>query len=133
MPVVLSISSAPYLLTHVLLTILPPIKKKKLLQLCQGGGLSLPKPTPKPGKSSELQAHLDMLQRKLDQERYDKMVWEVIQPEREAAAAAEGGLHTYKAQMSYGMHVLAMMAAFYLFGHFAGRAITSNPVYVSLL
>lgn len=45
----------------------------------------------------------------------------------------EGGLVTYKQQISFGVHVLAMMAAFYAFGHVAGMAITGNKAAVSLL
>lgn len=33
-------------------------------------------------------------------------------------------------QMSFGLHILAMMAAFYAFGHVAGMAITSNRAVV---
>lgn len=52
------------------------------------------------------------------------------QEERRAAAVREGGLVTYKQQMSFGVHVLAMMAAFYAFGHVAGMAITGNRAVV---
>jgi len=54
-----------------------------------------------------------------------------LQDERRAAAVPEGGLVTYKQQISFGVHVLAMMAAFYAFGHVAGMAITSNRAAVS--
>lgn len=104
------------------------------MQLCSGGSVVLPTPPPKTGKSPELQAHLDKLQRQLDQKRYDAMVKDVTEAERKAQEEAEsGGLKTYKQQMSYGVHVVAMMAAFYLFGQFAGRAITDNRAYVSFL
>ena len=53
------------------------------------------------------------------------------QEERKARALREGGLVTYKQQMSFGVHVLAMMGAFYAFGHLAGMAITSNRAVVS--
>lgn len=53
------------------------------------------------------------------------------QHERAAAAAREGGLSSYRQQMSFGVHVLAMMAAFYAFGHAAGMGITSNKTAVS--
>ena len=84
------------------------------------------------GKSPELQAHLDKLRAKLEQDKYDAMVAEVTVEERAAIAASEGGLNTYKQQMSFGLHVIVMMFAFYLFGHLAGMALTPNKVYVGL-
>ena len=59
------------------------------------------------------------------------MVADVTVGERKAAAASEGGFVTYKQQISFGIHVIAMMAAFYMFGHLAGMAITPNKTYVS--
>jgi hypothetical protein len=53
-----------------------------------------------------------------------------LQGERRAAAAREGGFVTYRQQISFGLHVLAMMAAFYAFGHVAGMALTSNKALV---
>ena len=102
------------------------------LQLCRGGGIALDAPQRQPStKSPELQAHLDKLRLKLEQDKYDAMVAEVTIHEREAAAASEGGFVTYKQQISFGIHVLAMMGAFYLFGHLAGMAMTRNKTYVS--
>jgi len=43
----------------------------------------------------------------------------------------EGGLSSYRKQISFGVHVLAMMAAFYAFGHIAGMGITSKKAAVS--
>jgi len=104
------------------------------LQLCRGGGLVLTPPPPRQttGKSPELQARLDKLRSKLEQDKYDAMVSEITIEERAAIAASEGGLNTYKLQMSFGLHVIVMMFAFYLFGHLAGMALTPNKVYVSL-
>lgn len=56
-----------------------------------------------------------------------------LQGERAAAAAREGGLATYRQQISFGVHVLAMMAAFYIFGHVLGMAATSNRALVGTL
>lgn len=104
------------------------------MQLCRGGGLVLTPPPPRQttGKSPELQARLDKLRSKLEQDKYDAMVSEITIEERAAIAASEGGLNTYKLQMSFGLHVIVMMFAFYLFGHLAGMALTPNKVYVSL-
>eukprot|EP00887_Chlorella_sp_A99_P006653 scaffold3.g6653.t1 len=104
-----------------------------LQQLCRGGGLALD-PPPKPqGKSPELQARLDHLAARLEQQRYDAMVHDVTRQERAAAAAAEGGLQTYKQQMSFGLHIILMMAAFYAFGHLAGMAITQERAWHPLI
>jgi hypothetical protein len=54
-----------------------------LHQLCRGGGVELP---PLPGraktKSPELEAHLERLRRKLEQDSYDRMVRDVTQKAR---------------------------------------------------
>ena len=104
------------------------------MQLCSGGGLVLPPPPLRPvGKSPELQAHLDRLRVKLEQDRYDAMVADVAAGERDAAAASARGLQTYRQQLSFGLHVVVMMGAFYLFGHLAGTAMTSNRALVSTI
>lgn len=53
-----------------------------------------------------------------------------LQDERKAAERREGGLVNYRQQIGFAVHVLAMMAAFYAFGHVAGMALTSNRVLV---
>lgn len=101
------------------------------MQVCQGSGLVFP-PPPKPqGKTPELQKHLEQLQARLEQQHYDAMVADVTQAECAAAALREGGLQTYKQQLSFGAHILLMMAAFYAFGHLAGMAFTRNKLWVS--
>ena len=108
-----------------------PLPSSPRLQLCRGGGLALSPPAPRSGKPPGLQAHLDRLRVKLEQHQYDAMVADVTEGERRAKEASEGGLATYRQQISFGLHVLAMMGAFYLFGHLAGMAITTNRAYVS--
>ena len=61
------------------------------------------------------------------------MVADVTLNERRAAEASQVGFVTYKQQMSFGLHVIVMMAAFYMFGHIAGMALTNNKTYVSLI
>lgn len=101
------------------------------VQLCRGGGLVLEAPPRRQSiKSPELQAHLDRLRVKLEQDKYDAMVAEVTVEERAAVAASEGGFVTYKQQISFGIHVIVMMGAFYIFGHLMGMAITRNKTYV---
>ncbi|KAI7844614.1 hypothetical protein COHA_001706 [Chlorella ohadii] len=97
-----------------------------LEQVCAGSGIAFPEPRKPAGKPPELVKRLEELKARLEQQRYDAMVADVTQDEQRAAAAREGGLVTYKQQISFGVHVLAMMAAFYAFGHVAGMAITSN-------
>lgn len=70
--------------------------------------------------------HLKNLRWKQEQEEYDRMVADITRHEREAKAAAEGGLVTYRQQLSFGLHVLVMMGSFYAFGHVAGTALTSD-------
>ena len=54
------------------------------------------------------------------------MIEDVTADERAARAATEGGFVTYKQQISFGLHVIVMMGAFYAFGHVAGMALTTN-------
>jgi hypothetical protein len=59
------------------------------------------------------------------------MVADVTTPQERAAATDSyytelGNLRTYKQQISFGMHVIVTMGAFYAFGHVAGIAITDN-------
>lgn len=49
-------------------------------EICQNSSIIVEKPSKRPQtKSLELQAHLNMLQRKLDQESYDRMVKDVTE------------------------------------------------------
>ena len=51
--------------------------------------------------------------------------------ERKAKDAKEGGLQTYKQQISYGIHVSVMMGTFYAAGHYGAQSLSDNPVHVS--
>ncbi|KAL4459012.1 hypothetical protein ABPG75_013877 [Micractinium tetrahymenae] len=95
-------------------------------QLCHGSGIAFPERPKQPGKPPELQRRLDELRARLEQQQYDRMVADVTQNERKAAERQEGGLVNYRQQIGFAVHVLAMMAAFYAFGHVAGMALTSN-------
>lgn len=46
--------------------------------------------------------------------------------ERQAEALRQGGLITYKDQMSYGVHIVVVMGVFYLMGHLASATISSK-------
>ena len=50
--------------------------------------------------------------------------------ERDAAAASEGGLVTFRQQMGYGVHVLVMMGTFYALGHYAAAHMSRSAAHV---
>ncbi|KAL4421050.1 hypothetical protein ABPG77_007525 [Micractinium sp. CCAP 211/92] len=94
--------------------------------LCRGSGLVFPERPKQAGKPPELQRRLDELRARLEQQQYDRMVADVTHHERKAAERREGALVNYRQQIGFAVHILAMMAAFYAFGHVAGMALTSN-------
>lgn len=47
--------------------------------------------------------------------------------ERHAQAVKEGGLVTYKDQLSYGVHVVVVMGVFYGIGHMAAGSFSPKP------
>lgn len=49
-----------------------------------------------------------------------------IAQERRAEALRQGGLVTYKNQASYGLHVIVVMAVFYLMGHLIASRISDK-------
>jgi hypothetical protein len=50
--------------------------------------------------------------------------------ERDAAAASEGGLVTFRQQIGYGVHVLVMMGTFYALGHYAAAHVSRSAAHV---
>lgn len=46
--------------------------------------------------------------------------------ERRAKSIEDGGLVTYKDQLSYGVHVIVVMGVFYLLGHFLAASLSSK-------
>ncbi len=56
-----------------------------------------------------------------------------VSQERQAREQAEGGFGTFRQQMSFGVHVVVMMGAFYAMGHVAGGALGSKPAFVRIL
>lgn len=50
--------------------------------------------------------------------------------ERKATEAAQSNYGTYKQQLSFGIHVAAMMGTLYALGHVAGGALHPNPIFV---
>ena len=50
--------------------------------------------------------------------------------EREALAAAEGGMVSYKAQLSVGLHILVMMGTFYSAGHVGASYVSADKTHV---
>ncbi len=53
--------------------------------------------------------------------------------ERKAEALRQGGLVTYKNQVSYGLHIIVVMAVFYLIGHLITSRISDKVGLVRLL
>jgi hypothetical protein len=82
-------------------------------------------------KPPKLISHLQDLQNRLDQKEYDRMIRDVTVRERRAEAEKDTSLSTYKEQMRFGAHVIAMMAVFFLVGYFASfRVVTSEALRV---
>jgi hypothetical protein len=44
----------------------------------------------------------------------------------------EGGLSTYKAQLSIGLHIIVMMGTFFAAGFYGVSYLSKNPLHVSL-
>ena len=53
--------------------------------------------------------------------------------ERDAAAASEGGLVTFRQQMGFGIHVLVMMGTFYALGHYTAAHVSRSAAHVRTL
>lgn len=75
-------------------------------------------------KPAELQSHLDKLARQLEDRKYAEMVRDVTA--QEAAARDKVGLSSYKKQISFGVHIIATMGAFYAFGHVSASSFTDK-------
>ncbi len=92
-----------------------------LKSVCQGSSIDLPKAKVRrtDGKSAELVRHLEMLQRQLEQKQYDAMVKDVTVGERLAREREELSFSGYKEYMRFGVHVMSMMAVFFMFGYAA--------------
>ena len=55
----------------------------------------------------------------------------LLAQEQKAKDRAERGFASYKQQISFGIHVVVMMATFYAFGHCTAMALSKNKVHVS--
>ena len=63
------------------------------------------------------------------------MIWRregIFLQERKAEAMKEGGLVTYKDQMSYGLHIIIVMAVFYIIGHLVASSLSSKTSMVRI-
>lgn len=56
-----------------------------------------------------------------------------VMQERAADALRSGALHTYKQQISFGLHVIVMMGTFFAVGYIAGTALSPNMAVVGVL
>mmetsp|Transcript_5349 Transcript_5349/g.11701 ORF Transcript_5349/g.11701 Transcript_5349/m.11701 type:complete len:259 (-) Transcript_5349:407-1183(-) len=93
-----------------------PGSSVSLHDLCQGSSLSLNSPAPRQ-RSPELQARLAKLQEQVDNMRYDAMVADITQPEREAEARRGEMLATTYLQFGFGVHVIVTMGTFFALGY----------------
>lgn len=50
--------------------------------------------------------------------------------EREARAKSEGGIVTYKAQLSVGLHIVVMMGTFFAAGYLGVSYLSTDPMHV---
>lgn len=99
--------------------------------LCKNSGLVLPQPPPPRQYAPEFKARLAKLQAEVENKQYQNMVADVTIAERRAAEK-EGLLPTTRLQLSFGLHVLAMMGTFYAMGYYAGRFLNQNELWATL-
>jgi NADP-dependent 3-hydroxy acid dehydrogenase YdfG len=97
-----------------------------------GSSLVLPSP-PVRQRSKQLQQRLVQLQEQIDEQRYAAMVADVTTAEQQAAAAlADPFFPTTKLQLSFGLHVIVTMGAFFALFYYAGRfLLPENKTWVS--
>ncbi|KAK9908164.1 hypothetical protein WJX75_003640 [Coccomyxa subellipsoidea] len=59
------------------------------------------------------------------------MFWQkdITHAEREAIAKSEGGIVTYKAQLSVGLHILVMMGTFFAAGYMGVSYLSKDPMH----
>jgi hypothetical protein len=118
-----------------------PLQQLSAQRLCAGSRIVLPCPPPRQ-RSEALVARLAQLQEQLDARKYAAMVADVMpQGEAEAAAAAAAAaagrsaedafFPTTKLQLSFGLHVLATMGAFFAAGFYGGRFVFRDESWVS--
>ncbi len=50
--------------------------------------------------------------------------------DREAEAKSEGGIVTYKAQLSVGLHIVVMMGTFFAAGYLGVSYLSTDPMHV---
>lgn len=92
-----------------------------LKRVCHGSSIDFPRVRRRrtDGKSPELVRHLEMLQRQLDQKQYDAMVKDVTAGERLARERHDMSFSGYKDYMRFGVHVMSIMAVFFMVGYAA--------------
>lgn len=104
------------------------------VQLCKGSSLVMDAPQPRrPQYSPEFGALLDRLRKKEEQRLYNAMVADVAgQGLGTDDTTQSGGMSTYRQQISFGLHIIVTMGAFYAFGHVSGAALFPKSTLVSL-
>jgi hypothetical protein len=91
--------------------------------------------TPQPRRprySPEFSALLDRLRKKEEQRLYNAMLADVTgQGLGNDDTMQSGGMSTYRQQISFGLHIIVTMGAFYAFGHVSGAALFPKSTLVS--
>ncbi|GBF99028.1 thymic stromal cotransporter [Raphidocelis subcapitata] len=96
-----------------------------------GGALRLRAPPPRP-RPAALTERLRKLQGRLDDQRYAEMVADVTAGERRAAELAEGeAFPTTRLQLSFGLHVVVTMGAFFALGYYGGAFLTGSQAWAA--
>lgn len=102
-------------------------------QAAAGAALLLRAPPPRPPRPAALAKRLEALQAALDDARYAEMVADVTARERRLAAlsCADGALATTRLQLSFGLHVVVTMGAFFALGFYGARMRTGSDAWAA--
>ena len=80
-------------------------------------------PPRRPQYNPEFRALLDRLRKNEEERMYNAMVADVAQEGLGNEVMPSGGMSTYRQQISFGLHIIVTMGAFYAFGHVSGAAL----------
>lgn len=101
--------------------------------ICDGSQLLFTSP-PARERSKELDERLAKIRHLLEQEEYAALVADVTVHERQAAAVQEDPFFpTTRLQLSFGLHVVATMGAFFALGYYGGRLIFKDEAWAAMI
>jgi hypothetical protein len=95
--------------------------------VAEAGGFVAP-PPPERKRPKELEERLARLRAELEDRQYRGLVRDVTEAEEAAAALREGGLNTYKDQLSFGLHVIVTMFTLFTLFYVMARSVTRSEV-----